>query len=104
MTHRLLKQYPGDWNIFLTSTEGENKCLDVQVSILAQIAAVRHNAVEYMHLWLSFIRHSSVCLQEKEPSYKELQQLLKDTPSSNSSKPLAERLQAEFKFNRDSIQ
>ena len=48
--------------------------------------------------------HSIAYMQEEEPSYKELQQLLKDTPSSNSSKPLAERLQAEFKFNRDSIQ
>ena len=44
-----------------------------------------------------------IWLQENEPTYKELQQLLRATPSSNSSKPLAERLQAEFKFNRDSI-
>jgi len=68
---RLLRQYPGQWNIFLTDLEGQDMCLGVQ---------------------------------ENEPSYKDLQRLLKDTPTSNSSKSLSERLQAEFEFNRKSIQ
>lgn len=41
--------------------------------------------------------------QETEPTYGELQRLLRDTPSSQSSKSLVERLQSEFAFNQDSL-
>ncbi len=39
----------------------------------------------------------------KKPTYQELQELLKRTEGSNSSKPWDERLRRELKFNQDSL-
>ena len=52
---------------------------------------------------LPFVGTEVAGLQEREPTYKELQEVLRKTPSANSSKSLAERLQSEFAFNRDSL-
>ena len=45
----------------------------------------------------------SVPLQDQRPSYKELQEVLRDTEGSSSGKTWVERIKAEFAFNRDSL-
>ena len=46
---------------------------------------------------------ASVHLQDQRPTYKALQELLRATEGSSSGKTWVERIQAEFAFNRDSL-
>ena len=45
----------------------------------------------------------SVALQDQRPSYKALQEVLRDTEGSSSGKTWVERIKTEFAFNRDSL-
>ena len=44
-----------------------------------------------------------VALQDQRPSYKALQEVLRDTEGSSSGKTWVERIRSEFAFNRDSL-
>ena len=44
-----------------------------------------------------------VALQDQRPTYKALQEVLRDTEGSSSGKTWVERIRSEFAFNRDSL-
>ena len=44
-----------------------------------------------------------IAMQDQRPSYKDLQELLRETEGSSSGKTWVERIKSEFAFNRDSL-
>ena len=46
---------------------------------------------------------TGVTMQDQRPSYKDLQELLRETEGSSSGKTWVERIKSEFAFNRDSL-
>ena len=49
------------------------------------------------------LRFERNCAQEKRPSYRELEELLRATEGSSAGKTWVQRIQSEFAFNRDSL-
>lgn len=51
----------------------------------------------------SLCTQMGVTVQDQRPSYKDLQELLRETEGSSSGKTWVERIKSEFAFNRDSL-
>jgi len=117
--------YPGGWQVWLSQDNKQPELIAVMVSKALQMQQVvpLRSGIIFCRLGeksqMLFIEAVVVApllssgllqwaflwhVQEAQPSYKDLQELLRATEGSNSGKTWVERIKGEFAFNRDSLE